>query len=310
MIDSRTTDPRAAQATAVTPDEDIRTIALNRVSWGAVLAGVVAALVVQILLNMLGIGIGIATLDPGTGDNPAASTFSIAAGLWYVASGIIAAYLGGYMAGRLSGRPIGSTAGLHGLTSWAVTTLVLFCLLTTAVGGIIGGAFSGMSGAIGGIGRTAASAAQVAAPGVAAATDPFGAIERQVRAASGGNDPAALRDTAVSAVKAALTGDQAQAQDARERAAQALARAQNISVEDARNTITQYEQQYRQAVEQARQQAIQVADVTVRAVSRGAIFGFFALVLGAVAAWFGGRSGTVMPSVTSLGLGTARQRHL
>jgi hypothetical protein len=310
MIESRNTDSRAAQTTAVTPDEDVRTIALNRVSWGAVLAGVVAALVVQILLNMLGIGIGIATLDPGRGENPAAGTFSIAAGLWYVVSGIIAAYLGGYMAGRLSGRPIGSTAGLHGLTSWAVTTLVLFYLLTTALGGIIGGAFSGMSGAIGGIGRTAASAAQVAAPGITAATDPVGAIERQVRAASGGNDPAALRDTAVAAVTAALTGDQAQAQDARERAAQALARAQNISIEDARNTVTQYEQQYRQAMEQARQQAVQVADVTVRAVSRGAIFGFFALVLGAVAAWFGGRSGTVIPSITSLGLAPGRERRL
>jgi len=30
--------------------------------------GVVVALVVQVLLTMLGLGIGIATLDPGTGD--------------------------------------------------------------------------------------------------------------------------------------------------------------------------------------------------------------------------------------------------
>lgn len=222
--------------------------------------------------------------------------------------GVIAAYAGGYIAGRLSGRPIGSTAALHGLTSWAVTTLVVFYLLTTAVGGILGGVFSSISGAVGGLGRTAVSAAQVAAPGLATAADPFGAIERQLREASGGNDPAVLRDAAVVAVRAALTGDQAQAQEARERAAQALAKAQSISIEDARNRIAQYEQQYRQTIDQAKQQAAQAAQTTAKVISRGALFGFFALLLGAVAAWLGGRSGTVIPTVTSLGLsGSARR---
>ncbi|MGO4838011.1 PhnA-like protein, partial [Rhizobiaceae sp. 2RAB30] len=37
---------------------------LNQVSWGAVFAGVVVALVVQVLLTILGIGIGIARLSP------------------------------------------------------------------------------------------------------------------------------------------------------------------------------------------------------------------------------------------------------
>jgi hypothetical protein len=299
---------QAVHATSVTPEEDARTIALNRVSWGGVLAGVVVALVVQLLINMLGIGIGVATIDPGTNDNPTAATFSIAAGVWYVVAGIIAAYAGGYVAGRLSGRPVGSTAALHGLISWAVTTLLVFYLLTTAVGGIIGGVFSGIGGAMGGLGRTAASAAQVAAPNLANATDPFGAIERELREAAGGNDPAALRDAAVSALKAALTGDQAQAEDARERAAQALARAQNISIEDARSKVAQYEQQYRRSADQVKQHAIEAAQTTAKVVSRGALLGVFALVLGAVAAWLGGRSGTVIPTVTGLGLRASARR--
>ena len=57
------------QATA---DEDAHTIMINRVSWGAIFAGVVVGLVVQVLLTMLGLGIGVATLNPVTGDNPAA----------------------------------------------------------------------------------------------------------------------------------------------------------------------------------------------------------------------------------------------
>jgi hypothetical protein len=306
----RTPDRQTANATSVTPEEDVRTVALNRVSWGAVLAGVVVALVVQLLLSMLGLGIGVATLDPKTGDNPSAGTFSIAAGIWYVVAGIIAAYAGGYIAGRLSGRPVGSTAGLHGLTSWAVTTVVVFFLLTTAIGGVIGGVFSGISGALGGLGRAAVSGAQVAAPGLATAADPFGAIERQLRESSGGNDPAALRDAAVAAVRAALTGDQTQAQEARERAAQALAKAQNISIDEARNRVAQYEQQYRQTLEQTKQQAVQAAQTTAKVVSRGALFGFFALVLGAIAAWFGGRAGTVVPTITSMGFSASDGRSL
>jgi phosphotransacetylase len=113
----------------------------------------------------------------------------------------------------------------------------------------------------------------------------------------------------VSAVRAALSGEQAQAQDARERAAQALAKALNISIEDARNRFGQYEQQYRQAIEQKKQQAVQAAQATAKVVSRGALFGFFALVLGAIAAWFGGGSGAVPPTVSAMGvLGSSRRR--
>ena len=59
--------------------DDQRTFMGKRVSWGAILAGVAAALVVQLLLNIL--GIGASSLDAAnTGDNLSASGFSLAAG--------------------------------------------------------------------------------------------------------------------------------------------------------------------------------------------------------------------------------------
>ena len=140
-----------------TAGEDAHTILINRVSWGAIFAGVVVGLVVQVLLTMLGVGIGVATLDPGAGDNPAVSTFSIATGLWYVLSGIIAAFAGGYIAARMSGKTVATTGALHGLTSWAFTTLLVLYLLSTAVGGIVGGAFNGITSAVGGLGQTVAA---------------------------------------------------------------------------------------------------------------------------------------------------------
>lgn len=285
------TDPvftsRAASAA-----EPLATAALHQVSWGAIFAGTAVALAVQFLLNLLGVGIGAAVIDPAGADNPEATTFSIAGGLWFVLSGIVAAFAGGYLASRLSGRPSASTGGYHGLTSWAVTTLIVLYLLTTSVGALVGGAFTGLSSIVGGAGRTAATVATTAAPALATATDPLADIERQIRETTGGNDPAALRDTAVAAFRALATGDEAQAEEARNRAADALARAQNIPPDQARARVEEYERSYRATVDEAQRRATEAADAAATVVSSGAFLGFVALVLGAIAAWIGGWYGT------------------
>jgi hypothetical protein len=72
----------------------------SKISWGAVLAGVVLALVTQLVLNLLGIGIGAATLNPIEGDIPSATSFSMGTGIWFALSTILAALAGGYAAGR------------------------------------------------------------------------------------------------------------------------------------------------------------------------------------------------------------------
>ncbi|KAA0687385.1 PhnA-like protein [Neorhizobium sp. P12A] len=266
-----------------------------KISWGAVLAGVVLALSTQFLLNLLGVGIGAAVLDPATSDNPAASTFSIIGGLWFVAAGIIAAYIGGYVSSRLSGRPDGFTGGFHGVTTWGTTTLVVLYLLTTSVGALVGGAFSGLSSVVGGVGQTAVTAASTAAPSIAAAADPMGGIEQQIRDATGGNDPQALQNAAMSAMRAVTTGDQSKIDEAKNRAADALAKAQNIPVDQAKAKVDEYQKSYSDAVETAKRQALDAAQTTATVVSRGALLGFLALVLGAVAGWFGGVAGVVRP---------------
>ena len=285
----------APHMSPVTPVEDMRTVLINNVSWGAVMAGVVLSLVTHLLLNMLGVGIGAATIHPMADGNLSASSFSIGAGIWWVVSGILAALVGGIVAGRLSGRPKESTAGWHGVTTWALTTLVIFWLLTSALGGLIGGAFNALGSAASALG----TAAQSAAPMLAATqVDPFGAIEQQIRERTGGEaDPQAARDAAVNAVRAAFTGSEEDAQAARDRAAQALARAQNTSEDQAREQIAQYEQQYRAAAERAKQQAMETADAATKIVSRASLFGFVALVLGGIAGWFGGRMGAVDPTI-------------
>jgi hypothetical protein len=272
-----------------TIDDDAHTIMINRVAWGAIFAGVVVALIVQIMLTMLGVGIGMATLDPASGDNPAAATFSITAAVWWFISGIIAAFAGGYVAARMSGRTVPTTGAFHGLTTWAFTTLLVLYLLTTTAGSLVGGVFSGVASAIGGVGQTVA---QSAAP-VLAEANPLEAIERQVRAT--GTDPEALNNAAVNAIRQLLTGEASNADQARQQAAQALAQARNIPLEEARQQVAGFEQQYQQTVAQAKQTATEAADTAASAVSTGALVAFVALVLGAIAGWFGGRSGVVHP---------------
>ena len=285
----------AAHLSPVTPAEDARSVLINRISWGAVLAGVVIALVAQLILNMIGLGVGASTLDPGAGadQNPSASGMTLGAALWWMVSGIIAALAGGFAAGRLSGQPKESSAAWHGLISWGLTTLVVFWLLTTAVGAVVGGAYRSVSNMAGGTLRTAIQAIPAGAD-----SEAFKAIEQAMRGSGAGNDPAALRDGAIAAMRSVVSSDPQEANNARTAAAEALARTQDIPVEEARKRVDQYEQQYRQAVDSAKRQATEAAGVASRAVSRGALIAAVSLLLGAAAAWLGGRMGAIDPTAT------------
>ncbi|MGE0717115.1 MAG: PhnA-like protein [Alphaproteobacteria bacterium] len=298
-------DADAPHWSDVTPAEDMRTIMINRVSWGAVAAGVAVALVTQALLNILGVGIGAATIDPASGDSPSAGSLAMGSAIWWALAGIVAAFAGGAVAGRLSGRPKRATAGWHGLISWAATTLIVFWMVASAVGGIVGGAFTAAGNALGGLGRAAGTAIEAAAPDMSRTADPFAGIERAVREATGGNDPAILRDAAVAAVRAAVSGDPAQVEQARERAAQALVQAQtaaggSLTIEDARAQVAAYERRYRAAVDEAKRRATEAADAGAKVVSRSALLSFIAFAIGAFAAWIGGMFGTVEPTVTPM----------
>jgi len=81
------------------------------------------------------------------------------------------------------------------------------------------------------------------------------AIESKVRSASGGQDPAALRDAAATAVRAALSGDPGQQAAANDKAAEALAKAQNISQDEAKAQLAQYQQQFKDMSAKTKEQA-------------------------------------------------------
>jgi hypothetical protein len=93
-------------------------------TWSAVLAGVFTSLVVQILLVMLGFGLGLLTVDVPTADAAPATTGHIAFA-WWAVSGILAAFAGGAVAA--ANAPDQSDAGRvgHALATWAVAVVVV-----------------------------------------------------------------------------------------------------------------------------------------------------------------------------------------
>ena len=65
---------------------------ISYVSWGAIFAGAVVVLVVQLMLAMMGLGIGLYAMNPPEG--PTAG-LGIGALIWWVISANIALFLGG-----------------------------------------------------------------------------------------------------------------------------------------------------------------------------------------------------------------------
>jgi len=117
---------------------------ISRISWGAIIAGTLTAITVAFLLNILGLGIGLTTIDPMTEANPmdGLGTGTI---VWWGISNLAALFMGGMVAGRMSGLPANSDGGLHGFLAWALYLILSIYLVTSTIGGIFNGMASAAS---------------------------------------------------------------------------------------------------------------------------------------------------------------------
>lgn len=142
---------------------------LKRVSWGAIFAGAVIAIALTALLSLLGLGIGLGTLDIAQGDSAAGAPKATL--IWWAVTSILATGIGAFVAARFAGIPRGVTGALHGLAVWAVATIITLWLATTAVGFALGAATNVVTttarvttGAISTVGGAAISAGGSAIP--------------------------------------------------------------------------------------------------------------------------------------------------
>jgi hypothetical protein len=139
-----TTNP----AGAAYADGDIpaATAPASGVSWAAVIAGGVTAAAISIILLLFGVGLGLSSVSPWAGNGVSATTFTVLAAIWLIIVQWVSALFGGYMAGRLRTKWVNvhtdevffrDTA--HGFLAWALGTLIVVGVLTSATTAAING---------------------------------------------------------------------------------------------------------------------------------------------------------------------------
>ncbi|MEG3167215.1 hypothetical protein U1737_03290 [Sphingomonas sp. LB3N6] len=268
---------------------------VTRVSWGAIFAGVVIAIAVQLVLGILGTGIGLSLVDPVEGTTPGAAGFGIGAGIYWLITTVIALGAGGYAAARVAGVRDRFDGLVHGLVVWGVTLILTLYLLTSAVGGIIGGAF-----------RTVGSVASAAGTGIGAAapkvTDVAGVDVTDVREeaaqylATAPSDPAQMtpeqaQKEIAQELPALAAGGQEGAQ-AESRIVDIVAAQRKISRPEAQAQVTRAKAQFVQTKNKAVATAKTATDKAAGAAAGTSFTLVIALLIGAAAAAFGATAAT------------------
>ena len=127
-----------------TRDEEVTVLGavLKRTSWGAVIAGTVVAISVQMILTVLGIAVGVTSGDVVGGADHVHEGIKTAAAIWWLASGTLSLFIGGCVVGSFAGMTRSPDVLLHGLTMWSVTAVFGFLVVTAGAGALYGTAMN------------------------------------------------------------------------------------------------------------------------------------------------------------------------
>jgi hypothetical protein len=150
------------------------------VSWGAIVAGGVAAAALTAMLWTLGAGLGLIAVSPWADEGASAETIGFGVIVWSIIIEIAAFGVGGYLAGRLRtkwanmhGDEVYFRDTAHGLVTWALGTLVFICLVAGAAGQFARGTAE-VGGAMGTAALAGAGTAAATAPNMMSAQGPAG----------------------------------------------------------------------------------------------------------------------------------------
>jgi hypothetical protein len=262
----------------------------RRISWAAIFGGVILALAMQILLSMLGAGIGLGTVGVNEGTTPDATSIGIGAGIWWVVSSCLALALGGYATAWLAGATLRFDGILHGLVAWGFVTLLTLYLLTSAVGSVVGGGFTALNRVTSSVGSGISDVAKPIAQASGITPD---LLQQQAQAYLQPVDPDpaqmnpqdAQKEIATQLLAYARGGADAPA--AKEKVITIMAAQMKISHDDTAKKFDDSNGRLKQARDSAAQTAKKAADTTANAISKTAFAGFGVLLCGGVCAAIG-----------------------
>jgi hypothetical protein len=134
------------------------------VPWSSVIAGVIAAMALQIVLSLLGTALGLATLSPFTGNSfvSSASYFGV---YWWIATGLISIGTGAFLSAYLSQADTETEGETVGFITWSLLNVLAALFVFLAGGGIVSGS-SKVIGAASAVTSNSPSEARILPPDV------------------------------------------------------------------------------------------------------------------------------------------------
>lgn len=132
-------------------------VTVSRASWSAIFTGAVIAIALMIMLAMLGVGLGASTIDPLSNEGSAAGK-GIGSAIYFVISQLLALGAGGYVASKMGGVPRLIPSAIHGSAVWAVATIGMVWIASSAAGTLIGGSASIIGSTASGLAKTGSAA--------------------------------------------------------------------------------------------------------------------------------------------------------
>ena len=284
----------------------------SAVSWAAVFAGAVGAAALSLVLFLLGTGLGLAVASPWSGEGISGSAAGVSTIIWVTLVQLLASVLGGYLAGRLRTRWVTvhtdavffrDTA--HGFLAWAVATLLMATLLSSAAGSALsaglkaGGEVAKSAATMAGAGAGAGAAA--AASGEPQGANPLGyyvdslfRVDRNRAAAPAATTPSANaaqpampdRISEVTRIFANALQSGELAETDRQYLGQLVAEKTGLAQTEAEQRVTDTFTRTKQSIDQAAAKAKQVADDARKASALLALWLVVSLFVGAFVASF------------------------
>jgi hypothetical protein len=136
----------AGDETAVHDEASASTITCSAVSWSAVFAGAIVAAALSLVLLLMGSGLGLTMVSPWSNSGVSLTSFAVSTAIWLIVVQWLSSALGGYLTGRLRTRWAGIHSDeaffrdtAHGLLMWALATVLLAGVLSSAASAIVAG---------------------------------------------------------------------------------------------------------------------------------------------------------------------------
>ena len=133
---SITTDTNTMSILRETHWTDDQVAVWSHISWSAVIVGVAIALATQLLLSILGAGIGFTVIGHDVANAEQMTRSSLAVGLWWIVTSVIAIYVGAWSASELAPPGTERSGALQGLVVWALATVLGMLLAGALISGV------------------------------------------------------------------------------------------------------------------------------------------------------------------------------